>query len=158
MDGASRVLKGGLAMRYTLIRNILAAGMIATACAPADPLGKISAEDREFLFAGTDTNAAFMGQPGDAGPIACNPQRMNQGYVLMDEETGLWLDSIRPSGIERHKILAVQPTEKGYEVKGQNGVGVSFSLIIEQTGDQTADISWDGATAEKYLRCPGMPA
>lgn len=145
-------------MRYTLIRNILAAGMIATACAPADPLGKISADDREFLFAGKDTNAAFMGQPGDVGPIACNPQRMNQGYVLMDEETGLWLDSIRPSGIERHKILAVEPTEKGYEVKGQNGVGVSFSLIIEQTGDQTADISWDGATAEKYLRCPGMPA
>jgi hypothetical protein len=145
-------------MRYTLIRNILAAGMVATACAPADPLGKISADDREFLFAGKDTNAAFMGQPGDVGPIACNPQRMNQGYVLMDEETGLWLDSIRPSGIERHKILAVEPTEKGYEVKGQNGVGVSFSLIIEQTGDQTADISWDGATAEKYLRCPGMPA
>ncbi len=145
-------------MRYTLIRNIIAAGMIATACAPADPLGKISADDREFLFAGKDTNAAFMGQPGDAGPIACNPQRMNQGYVLMDEETGLWLDSIRPSGIERHKILAVEPTEKGYEVKGQNGVGISFSLIIEQTSDRTADISWDGATAEKYLRCPGMPA
>lgn len=145
-------------MRYTLFLCVLAAGLLATACAPTDPLGKISADDREFLFAGKNTNAAFMGQPGDSGPIACNPQRMNQGYVLMDEETGLWLDSIRPSGIERHKILAVEPIEKGYEVKGQNGVGVSFSLIIEQTSGDTASISWDGANPEQYLRCPGMPA
>lgn len=156
-------------MRYTLILCVLALGMLATACAPADPLGKISAEAREFLFAGKDTNAAFLGQPGDSGPIACNPQRMTQGYVLMDEETGLWLDSIRPTGIvrhkilavepiERHKILAVEPIENAYEVKGRNGVGVSFSLIIEQTGDDTASISWDGANPEQYLRCPGMPA
>lgn len=145
-------------MRYTLITSLMMLGLVASACAPADPLGKISAEDRDFLFAGKDTNAAFMGQPGDAGPIACNPQRMNQGYVLMDEESGLWLDSIRPSGIERHKIVSVEPTDSGYEVKGQNGVGVSFSLIIEQTSDKTANISWDGAVAEKYLRCPGMPA
>jgi hypothetical protein len=132
--------------------------MLGTACAPADPLGKITADAREFLFAGKDTNAAFLGQPGDSGPIACNPQRMTQGYVLMDEETGLWLDSIRPTGIERHKILAVEPIENGYEVKGRNGVGVSFSLIIEQTSDDTASISWDGANPEQYLRCPGMPA
>lgn len=145
-------------MRYTLVTCMMAAGFLATACAPSDPLAKISAEDREFLFAGTDSNAAFMGQPGDSGPLACNPQRMNQGYVLMDEEAGLWLDSIRPSGIERHKVLAVDPTDTGFEVKGQNGVGVSFSLIIEKTGDQTAEISWDGAAPEKYLRCPGMPA
>lgn len=145
-------------MRYTLILSAVALGMLATACAPADPLGKISAEAREFLFAGKDTNAAFLGQPGDSGPIACNPQRMTQGYVLMDEETGLWLDSIRPTGIERHKILAVEPIENGYEVKGRNGVGVSFSLIIEQTSDDTASISWDGANPEQYLRCPGMPA
>ena len=83
---------------------------------------------------------------------------MNQGYVLMDEEARLWLDSIRPSGIERHKVLAVDPTDTGFEVKGQNGVVVSFSLIIEKTGDHTAEISWDGAAPEKYLRCPGMPA
>jgi hypothetical protein len=145
-------------MRYTLILSFVALGMLATACAPADPLGKISAEAREFLFAGKDTNAAFMGQPRDSGPIACSPQRMTQGYVLMDEETGLWLDSIRPTGIERHKILAVEPIENGYEVKGRNGVGVSFSLIIEQTNDDTASISWDGANPEQYLRCPGMPA
>jgi len=145
-------------MRYTLILSVLALSVFSTACAPADPLSKISADDREFLFAGADTNVAFLGQPGDPGPLACNPQRMNQGYVLMDEETGYWLDSIRPSGIERHKVLAVEPIEKGYEVKGQNGVGVSFSLIIEQTGNDTASISWDGATPEKYLRCAGMPA
>ena len=144
-------------MRYTLILSVLALGMFATACAPADPLGKISADDREFLFAGADTNAAFLGQPGDPRPLACNPQRMNQGYVLMDEETGYWLDSIRPSGIERHKVLTVEPIEKGYEVKGKNGVGVTFSLIIKQTSDDTASISWDGATPESYLRCSGMP-
>jgi len=145
-------------MRYTLIVSVMALGMFTTACAPADPLGKISVDDREFLFAGTDTNAAFLGQPGDPGPLACNPQRMNQGYVLMEEKAGYWLDSIRPSGIERHKVLAVEPIEKGYEVKSKNGVGVTFSLIIEQTSDDTANISWDGATPETYLRCPGMPA
>lgn len=145
-------------MRYTLFLPFLALGFVATACAPADPLAKLSEEDRTFLFAGPQTNAAFLGQPGDAGPIACNPQRMNQGYVLVDAPDGYWLDSIRPTGTERHKILSVETTEDGYLVKAQNGVGVSFSLIIEQTGTKTAKISWDGATAERYLRCPGMPA
>ncbi len=146
-------------MRYALILGVMAGGMLALGCAPAGPLDKISADEREFLFAGTQTNAAFLGQPRDSGPLACNPQRMNQGYVLMDGKSGLlWLDSIRPSGIERHKVLGVEPIENGYEVIAQNGVGVSFSLIIEQTGNQTASISWDGAKPEQYLRCPGMPA
>jgi hypothetical protein len=128
------------------------------ACGPKDPLAKLTAEDRDFLFSGPSSNAAFLGQPIDVGPISCNPQRMNQGYVLMDIESGLWLDSIRPSGVERHKVVSVEGGAEHFVIHGQNGVGVGFSLVIDKTADDSADISWDGAPAVSYRRCPGMPA
>jgi hypothetical protein len=150
-----------MAVRYTLLGLIVvvgsALGFSLGGCAPKDPLAQLTEEDRAFLFAGPNTNAAFLGQPDDGGPIACNPGRMSQGYVLIDEPKAWWLDSIRPSGIERHKILRVETTAEGFDVTAQNAIGVSFQLQIEQRGRQKASISWDGAPAESYLRCPGMP-
>ncbi|GIU67645.1 hypothetical protein [Candidatus Phycosocius spiralis] len=151
-----------MAIRYTLLSLISILGPVLgigmSACTPKDPLAHLTQEDREYLFAGPKTNAAFLGQPGDGGPIACNPDRMSQGYVLIDAPKAWWLDSIRPTGTERHKILRVETTADGFDITAQNAIGVSFHLLIEQRGRKKAEISWDGAPAESYIRCPGMPS
>lgn len=94
-----------------------------------------------------------MGQPVDPGPLACNPQRMNQAYALVDTRDSLWLDSVRPTGVERHRVVAVERDGTGYVVRAQNGVGVPFVLNIRRTADDRAAISWDGAQPAAYLRC-----
>jgi hypothetical protein len=124
------------------------------ACTPRDPLAGLSSEDKVYLFADSETSAPFLGQPLDNGPLNCYPQRMNQGYVLVDTETDLWLDSIRPTGVERHKISSVKVVDNGYVVKAKNGVGVSFELLIDKKDKDLAMISWDDAPAEIYRRCP----
>jgi hypothetical protein len=127
--------------------------MLAVSCAPRDPLAGLTSEDKAYLFADTGTNVPFMGQPLDNGPLNCYPQRMNQGYVLVDTETELWLESVRPTGVERHRVLSVAPTAEGFVVKAKNGVGVNFDLIIKRQDKDLAMISWDGAPADVYRRC-----
>jgi hypothetical protein len=122
-------------------------------CAKPDPLVSLSPDDKVFLFADSETHAPFLGQAVDNGPLNCYPQRMNQGYVLIDTDKDLWLDSIRPSGVERHTVLSVAKNDMGFVVTAKNGVGVNFNLIIERQGIDRALISWDGAPAEQYRRC-----
>ena len=126
-------------------------------CTPKDPLAGLSVDDKAFLFADTETDAPFLGQPLDNGPLNCYPQRMNQGYVLIDTADKLWLDSIRPTGVERHKVLSVTAFNNRFVVKAQNGVGVGFDLLIDRKDSDLASISWDGAKAELYRRCPSVP-
>jgi hypothetical protein len=128
-------------------------GAALSGCGKPDPLADLSPDDKAFLFADSDTHAPFLGQAVDNGPLNCYPQRMNQGYVLVDTDKELFLDSIRPSGVERHKIITVTKTEKGFVVKGQNGVSVNFNLIIERQGTDRAWISWDGARPDLFRRC-----
>jgi hypothetical protein len=126
-------------------------------CGQADPLRDLTSDDRNFLFADSATSAAFMGQPHDRASLDCTADRMNQAYVLVDTERDLWIDSVRPSGVERHRITGVTGHGGSYEIAAKNGAGLPFSLIIERVGDNQADISWDGAPSERYLRCPGPP-
>jgi hypothetical protein len=132
----------------------LAAALLILGCTPTDPLAGLTSEDKAYLFADSGTNVPFMGQPIDAGPLNCYPKRMNQGYVLIDTADELWLDSIRPSGVERHRVLSVVPTPDGFLVKAKNGVGVNFDLQIDRKDRDLATISWDGAPSEVYRRCP----
>jgi hypothetical protein len=132
---------------------LVLATLAAIGCTSRDPLAGLSKEDKVFLFADTQTHAPFLGQPVDNGPLNCYPQRMNQGYALVDTATDLWLDSIRPTGIERHKVLSVAAVDGGYVVKAKNGVGVTFELLIDRKDKDLAMISWDGAPAVVYRRC-----
>lgn len=132
---------------------VVLAAVVAIGCTPRDPLAGLTKEDKIFLFADSQTSAPFLGQPLDNGPLNCYPQRMNQAYALVDTETELWLDSIRPTGIERHKILSVSAVDGGFVVKAKNGVGVNFELLIDRKDKDLAMISWDGAPTVIYRRC-----
>lgn len=145
-----------MAQHHRLWRVALALAFVSVLsnCAKNDdPIAHLSAEDRIYLFGETDTHVPFLGQPVDAGPLNCYPQRMNQGYVLVDEGKLLYLDSIRPTGIERHKVKAVLKTVAGFEIKAQNGVNAPFDLIIQPLSNNRASISWDGAPPQNYRRC-----
>jgi hypothetical protein len=142
-------------IRFVSTLNIVAL-IVVGGCSSPNPLGDLTVEDKQFLFADTGTNAPFLGQTLDGGPLNCYPQRMNQGYVFVDTKSDLWLDSIRPSGVERHKILSVKATQRGFVVKAQNGVTVPFELHIQRQGTDMATISWDGAPSEMYRRCAAI--
>jgi hypothetical protein len=149
---------GQIALEIALMTKSVASfclfvALALSGCTKPDPLAELTPDDKAFLFADTGTNAPFLGQAVDNGPLNCYPQRMNQGYAFVDTATDLWLDSIRPSGVERHKILSVAKIQNGFVVKGQNGVSVNFNLIIERQGTDRALISWDGAKPELYRRC-----
>jgi hypothetical protein len=137
-----------------ILRTLIVLTVAASAaCTVRDPLAGLSIDNRAFLFADTGTDAPFLGQPVDNGPLNCYPQRMSQGYALVDTANDFWLDSIRPTGVERHKILSVTTNDDGFIVKAQNGVGVNFDLQIQRKGRDEAMISWDGAPAQLYRRC-----
>lgn len=141
-------------------RDVAVSGLMLTllaACGAGDPLAGLSADDKAFLFADSESSAAFMGQPTDRAALDCTADRMNQAYVLVDTERDLWIDSVRPSGVERHKITSVTGGGGRFEIAAKNGAGLPFELIVDRFGDNQADISWDGAPAERYLRCPGPP-
>jgi hypothetical protein len=118
------------------------------------PLAGLSADDRRFLFADSQSDAAFMGKPHDGGLPGCDPDRMDQAFVLVDTRSGLWLDSVRPTGVERHKVVRVERPEPGtFDVTGQNGAEMPFTLHIVRSGNAIVEISWDGAEPSTFLRC-----
>jgi hypothetical protein len=135
---------------------VVLAFVAAAACTPGDPLADLTSEDKAYLFADTETDVPFLGQPVDNGPLNCYPQRMNQAYAFVDTADELWLKSIRPTGVEKHRILSVVASDNGYVVTAKNGVGVNFELLIQKKDRDLATISWDGAPAEVYRRCPVM--
>jgi hypothetical protein len=126
---------------------------LAAGCAPPDPLEGLTSADRAFLFADSESSAAFMGMAAGGGLPSCDPRRMNQAYVLVDTRTGLYLDSVRPSGVERHRVSSVAAVSGGFEVKALNGANLPFTLQIVRAGYSIAEISWDGAEPETFLRC-----
>jgi hypothetical protein len=130
---------------------------LVAGCGSGSPLDDLSAADRAYLFADSETSHAFMGQPADGGALDCEAARMNQAYVLVDTAHSLWLDSVRPSGVERHRIVKVTGGGDRFEISAENGAGAPFALQVRRVGELQADISWDGAPAARYLRCPGPP-
>lgn len=130
----------------------LAVGALG-ACAPAQTPDKLSASDFAFLFAGDGKTAPFFGEPQMGVALSCSPAIMNKAFVFVHNKSSYWLDSVRPSGVERHKILAIVADGDQYEVKAQNGITVPFDLIITRHGPDRATISWDGAPAQDYRRC-----
>jgi hypothetical protein len=116
-------------------------------------LSNLNETEREFLFADESSSGAFFGQPIDGGPVGCYPQRMNQAYVLIDGADGVWIDSVRPTGVERHAITGVQSGATSYTINARNGAGAPFALKVDRLGNDKAIISWDGMAPTTYQRC-----
>jgi hypothetical protein len=136
--------------------------LLASACSGANAppvdqaqqlLSSINETERNFLFGGSTSSAAFFGQPIDGGPIGCYPQRMNQAYVLVDKPDGVYIDSVRPTSVERHQITSVVPDGRAYTINAKNAAGAPFALKVNRLSNDQAMISWDGTKASKYQRC-----
>lgn len=143
-----------LARRTGAFSSALAAVLLLPALAGCGgPLSGLSADDKRFLFADSASDAAFMGQPHDGGLPACDPDRMDQAFVLVDTQRSIWLDSVRPTSVERHSVRSVTKLDKGFEVLAVNAAEIPFRLTIVRTGHAIAEISWDGAEPSTFLRC-----
>lgn len=117
------------------------------------PLSGLSSEDKRFLFADSASDAAFMGKPHDGALPSCDPDRMDQAFVLVDTQRSIWLDSVRPTGVERHAVRSVTKVDSGFEVLAVNGADIPFRLTIVRSGNAIAEISWDGSEPSTFLRC-----
>lgn len=142
------------ARRTGMFSAALAAVLLLPALAGCGgPLSGLSADDRRFLFADSARDAAFMGKPHDGGLPGCDPDRMDQAFVLVDTQRAIWLDSVRPTGVERHVIRSVSKVDGGFEVLAENGARIPFRLTIVRSGNAIAEISWDGSVPSTFLRC-----
>lgn len=143
-----------LARRTGIPSAALAAVLLLPALAGCGgPLSGLSAEDKRFLFADSASDAAFMGKPHDGGLPGCDPDRMDQAFVLVDTQRSIWLDSVRPTGVERHAVRSVTKVDGGFEVLAENGADIPFRLMIARSGNAIAEISWDGSEPSTFLRC-----
>jgi hypothetical protein len=110
------------------------------------------------LFADAETDGVFMGRPQDPGGRRCDPRTMDQAYVFVDAGPQLELRSVRPSGVERHKIKRVERSGESLVVYAENGARAPFSLSLTITGPDQAEISWDGIPQGPFERCDALKA
>lgn len=141
--------------RRTGVRSMVLAAilLLPTLAACGGPLAGLSSDDKRFLFADSASDAAFMGKPHDGGLPGCDPDRMDQAFVLVDTQRAIWLDSVRPTGVERHAVRSVTKVDGDFEVLAVNGADIPFRLRIARSGNAIAEISWDGSEPSTYLRC-----
>lgn len=142
----------------TRLISSLAIAALAAACGPSGPLGGLDAPDRAFLFADAETDGVFMGHPEDPSARRCDPRVMSQAYVFVDGGPRLELRSVRPSGVERHKIKRVERVGDSLVVYAENGARAPFSLTLRRTGPDQAEIGWDDLPQGVFERCDALKA
>lgn len=135
---------------------ILSALLCLAACGSSNPLGDLDARDRAFLFADAETDGVFMGRPQDPGAGGCNPRLMDQAYVLVDGTPQPELRSVRPNGVERHRIKRVAREGGDLVIYAENGARAPFSLTVRMTGADQAEIFWDDLPQGRFDRCDAL--
>ena len=137
---------------------VLAIAALAASCGPSGPLASLDVRDRAFLFADGETDGVFMGRPQDPAAHRCDPRAMNQAYVFVDAGPQLELRSVRPTGVERHRIKKVERVSDTLVVYAENGARAPFSLVVRPTGPDQAEISWDDLPQGVFERCDALKA
>lgn len=130
-----------------------AAVLIICSCGTKDPLINLGEVEKIFLFGDDESRIAFLGKPQSGATLSCDPRNMGQGIILMVDDKGVWIESIRPSGTIKHKVNLVQMDDQDIKVEALNGAGVPFTLRFSQIEGEKAHISFDGDKASEFLRC-----
>lgn len=138
-------------MRKSLILMscILAFG----ACEKKDPIASLDEKTKYFLMGDDESPISFMGWPSNGGESSCNASQMGQGYSFKQTADGLFIESIRPSGIERHKINAINIGSGTIKIKAKNNANLPFALILSNVSENAVDISFDGEAKSNFVRC-----
>lgn len=121
-------------------------------------MSSLDAKDRAFLFADAETDGVFMGRPEDPSAKPCDPRGMSQAYVFVDAGPRLELRSVRPSGVERHRIKRVERSGDTLIVYAENGARAPFSLTLRPNGTEQASIAWDDLPQGVFDRCDALKA
>lgn len=138
------------------MRNVFLFGIAFIAlssCGAKDPLSGLSESQKLFMFGDDESKITFMGWPSNGQKVSCNPSIMSQGYAFIIDEKSLFIESIRPSGTERHKISDIVSSNGNIDVKAKNGANLPFSLKFTNFAENSVSISFDGEANSEFRRC-----
>lgn len=127
--------------------------MLLISCGKDNSLDNLSQNDRYFLFGEDESKITFLGWPISGGKPSCNPEDMGQGYSFIQSDKGFFIESIRPSGVERHKIHSIIHNGNNLEIKARNAASLPFSLVFTNIETNSVNISFDGEQNTSFLRC-----
>lgn len=122
-------------------------------CGVKDPVSGLNETNKLFLFGDDESKITFLGWPIIGDSPSCNPEDMGQGYSFIKNDDGFIIESIRPSGIEKHKINSIKSFDNKIEIKAKNGANLPFSLILSNISGSNVEISFDNEVNSRFLRC-----
>lgn len=130
-----------------------AALLFVSSCGSKDPLSGLSESDKLFLFGDDESKITFMGWPNNGTKASCNPNSMGQGYAFIMDGNSIFIESIRPNGVEKHKINKISASDGFIEIKAKNGANLPFTLKFSEIGESATFISFDGEANSQFVRC-----
>ena len=113
-------------------------------------LETLPAETRDFIYG--SGRVALLGKPIN-GVADCEFANSQQGYVFKKVDNKLFIDSLRPSGTNTHKVDSIKRVGNGFEVIAENGIKSKFTLSFSNQGDDTIDIAFNDLDKNRFLRC-----
>ena len=84
---------------------------------------------------------------------SCEASEMGQGYRFKIKDGVFFIESIRPSGVEKHIISSVESSDDKIIIKAKNNANLPFKLIISNISDENANISFGGEADSLFARC-----
>jgi hypothetical protein len=132
---------------------VLCALIALAACEQKEPLSQIDEGTRYFLFGDDESRISFMGIPADNGIARCDPTNMQQAYGLRQGDAGVFIESVRPSGVERHIVRAINGDKAKITIRAKNNANLPFTLVFTNINETGADISFDDTPKQHYARC-----
>lgn len=139
-------------MKAKILIAVIAVAFAAS-CTPKNPLANLQEAQRFFIFGDDESTVAFMGSPFAGNSVSCNADDMMQGYSFSQVDGAVQLESIRPSGAERHTVTSIATNGSDIVVRAKNGANLPFSLIFSDIQQNEVQISFDGEGKSTYMRC-----
>ncbi len=127
--------------------------LVLASCSIKDPISSLDENDKTFLFGDDESKITFLGWSIIGDEPSCNPENMGQGYSFIKIDDDFFIESIRPSGVEKHKINSITHSNNVIEIKAKNGANLPFKLILSNIMANSVEISFDNEQNSRFLRC-----
>ena len=133
-----------------LLCSILALG----SCTKKNPIDTLEEKTKYYLMGDDESQISFLGWPNiKTDKPSCEASEMGQGYRFKIKDGVFFIESIRPSGVEKHIISSVESSDDKIIIKAKNNANLPFKLIISNISDEDANISFDGEANSLFARC-----
>ncbi len=139
-------------MKKSLI--LLCSVLAFVSCTKKNPLDTLQEKTKYYLMGDDESQISFLGWPNDkSSRPSCEASEMGQGYRFKITDGVFFIESIRPSGVEKHIVTSVENGEDKIIIQAKNNANLPFKLIISNISDENAKISFGGEANSPFARC-----